>query len=70
MQKFKSSYQEKFKSNPSPTLAYVYDGIIMATEAIAKFGPDSEAIRAGFKNLEYNGITGKIEFGKLGNREY
>jgi branched-chain amino acid transport system substrate-binding protein len=70
MQKFKSSYQEKYKSNPSPSMAYVYDGVIMATEAIKAFGPDSEAIRSGFKNLEYNGISGKIAFGKLGNRTF
>jgi ABC-type branched-subunit amino acid transport system substrate-binding protein len=51
-------------------MAYVYDGVIMATEAIKAFGPDSEAIRSGFKNLEYNGISGKIAFGKLGNRTF
>lgn len=65
---FDASHQQKFNAHSSPSMAYVYDGIIMATEAIKKFGPDSEAIRSGFKNLEYNGITGKIEFGKLGNR--
>lgn len=65
---FDASYQQKFNSHPSPSLSYVYDGIIMATEAIKKFGPDSEVIRAGFKDLKHQGITGKIEFGKLGNR--
>jgi branched-chain amino acid transport system substrate-binding protein len=70
LENFETNYQKKFKSHPFPSMAYVYDGIIMATEAIAKFGPDSEAIRQGFKNLEYKGITGKIAFGKLGNRTF
>ena len=69
-QRFENSFRGKYNTNPSPSLAYVYDGIMMATEAIEKFGPDSEAIRKDFKNLKYEGITGRIEFDKLGNRIY
>jgi branched-chain amino acid transport system substrate-binding protein len=66
---FQDSYWQKYHATPAPAMAYVYDGIVLACEAVKKFGPDTEAIRKGFKNLKYEGITGRIEFGKLGNRE-
>jgi branched-chain amino acid transport system substrate-binding protein len=66
---FQSNYRQKFNKTPSPALAYVYDGILLACEAVKKFGPDSEAIKKGFKDLKYQGITGNVEFGNLGNRE-
>jgi ABC-type branched-subunit amino acid transport system substrate-binding protein len=50
-------------------MAYVYDGMMLACEAVQKLGPETEAIKKGFKDLKYTGITGKVEFGKLGNRE-
>lgn len=68
-QSFENSYKNKYDKNPSPALAYVYDGIMLSIEAIRKFSCDSEAIRKGFKNLEYRGITGKVDFNQLGNRE-
>lgn len=66
---FEKAYQFKFGIYPSPTFAYVYDGIMLSIEAIRNFGPDQEDIRIGFKNLEYIGVTGKVEFDNLGNRE-
>ena len=65
---FQQSFEEKFKSAPNPSMAYVYDGILLAVEAVKKYGPDSEDIRLGFKNLKFESITGKIAFGDLGNR--
>ena len=52
----------------APSLDFVYDGISMAIESIRKYGPDSEGIRTGFRDLNYAGLTGKIEFDNLGNR--
>lgn len=52
----------------SPSMDYVYDGISLAIESIKKYGADSEEIRQGFRDLQYHGITGKIEFDMLGNR--
>ncbi|MCK5278429.1 MAG: ABC transporter substrate-binding protein, partial [Cyclobacteriaceae bacterium] len=65
---FEKAYHAKYDKYPSPSLAFVYDGIMLSIEAIKKFGPNSEAIRNGFKALEYEGITGEIEFDKLGDR--
>jgi ABC-type branched-subunit amino acid transport system substrate-binding protein len=65
---FQQSYKEKYKSTPNPSLAYVYDGILLAIEAINECGPDSEAIRTKFKDLKLESVTGKIAFGDLGNR--
>jgi hypothetical protein len=42
---------------------------MLSVEAILKLEPDTETIRAGFKDLRYYGITGKVEFDKFGNRE-
>lgn len=56
------------KTSFSPSLDYVYDGILLAVESIIQYGPDAEEIRIGFKDLKYDGVTGKIEFDKLGNR--
>lgn len=69
-QNFEKAFRQKHNKGPAPSLAYVYDGILMACEAVKEFGPDSEAIRKGFKALKYHGVTGRIEFGKLGNREF
>jgi hypothetical protein len=51
-----------------PPTDYVYDGISIAIESIIRFGPDAEAIRNGFRELNYIGVTGKIRFDNLGNR--
>ena len=40
-----------------------------SVEAIRKFALDSEAIRNGFKYMEYEGITDEIHYDKLGNRK-
>ncbi|MCK5701375.1 MAG: ABC transporter substrate-binding protein, partial [Cyclobacteriaceae bacterium] len=66
---FKKAYQSKYGYNPSPSLAFVYDGIMLSIEAIRKFGPDPEEIKISFKSTEFEGITGGIDFDKLGNRE-
>lgn len=67
---FMKDFQSKYGKEPSPSLAYVYDGVMLAIEAIKKFGPDSDAIRFGFNDIKYEGITGKVDFGKLGNRDF
>lgn len=66
---FEKAYQSKYGNNPSPSLAFVYDGIMLSIGAIKKFGSDPDNIRNGFKSLVYKGITGEIKFDKLGNRE-
>ena len=66
---FQKLYQSKYGKYPSPSLAYVYDGIMLSVEAILKLEPDTETIWAGFKSLQYHGITGKVDFDKFGNRE-
>lgn len=66
---FESSEQfDNVKSMFAPSMDYVQDGILIAIEAIKKFGPDAEAIRVGFKDLKFEGSTGKVEFDKFGNR--
>ena len=66
---FQKAYQLKYAKNPGPAQAFVYDGIMLAIDAIRKNGPDPEALRQGFKSMKYPGITGEIKFGELGNRE-
>jgi branched-chain amino acid transport system substrate-binding protein len=66
---FLTLYSENHLHAPSPSLAFVYDGIIMATLAISRFGTDADAIRNGFREIEFNGITGEVRFNKLGSRE-
>jgi len=60
--------EKKVKTSFYPSLDYVFDGVRLAVESILKFGPDSEEIRNGFKDIKYNGVTGNIVFDKLGNR--
>ena len=66
---FRKSFHEKYGYFPSPSLVFVYDGMMMATAAIKKFGPDPESIRSGFRSLNYKGLTGPVHFDKLGNRQ-
>ncbi len=66
---FEKRYIEKYNAIPSRSMAYVYDAIMLAIEAVRKFGPDSQAIKTGFKSVKFQGITGSVVFGSLGNRE-
>jgi len=66
---FENRYKSKYKESPSQSMAFLYDGIMMAAESVRKYGPDSQAIKAGFKSLKFQGITGPVVFGSLGNRE-
>ena len=66
---FEKAWKVKYGYKPSPSLAFVYDGIMLSIEAIRKFGPDPEDIKNNFKSMEFEWITGSIEFDGLGNRE-
>ena len=68
-QAFRNAFHEKYGKNPCPPLAWVYDGVRLAMEAVKKYGTDPNAIRKNFSQLQFNGITGKVTFDKLGNRD-
>ncbi len=66
---FEKSYQTKYGTSPIPSLAFVYDGIMLSIEAIKKYGPDPDIIRKGFQFMEIEGLTGEIKFDKFGDRK-
>ncbi len=67
---FLQKSKDEYGISPIIPAAYIYDGVSLACEAIKKFGPDSEQLRKGFSAMQYNGITGNIRFGKLGDRDF
>ena len=34
-------------------MAYLYDAMLLAIESVRKFGPDSQAIKTGFKSIKF-----------------
>jgi branched-chain amino acid transport system substrate-binding protein len=54
---------------PDIRSAYVYDAVNLVIHAIRQVGTDREAITNYLSETEYPGITGKISFDELGNRQ-
>ena len=64
VQNFIKSYTEKNGEEPSAFSALAYDGIYMLKDAIEKAGSteDKQAIVDGLKGIQFDGVTGHLEF--------
>ena len=66
---FQNKFFETYGYIPNARAAYAFDGINLIIDAIYKSGFDNEKIKDSLHNMNYkNGITGVIEFDKMGNR--
>lgn len=65
---FAKQYKEQYGVEPGPTAAYAYDALLLILEKIADTNFDRGAFRENMRNANFTGITGSINFDKLGNR--
>ena len=65
---FTRSFNMKFGYTPGMAAAFAYDAMDLALQAIHKGGTDHEPLTNVIKSMEFNGITGHIEFDELSNR--
>lgn len=65
---FKKKFFVKFKKEPSLIAAYAYDATAIIIEAILNSGFNKENILPYLSKMDYNGVTGTVQFDKNGNR--
>jgi branched-chain amino acid transport system substrate-binding protein len=69
---FADEYKKKFGKNPEPFAAQAYDAtaiLINAIEMAAQGGkmPTRDAVTAAIRNVQYTGLTGRVEFDGKGD---
>lgn len=65
---FKNEFQKKYNTLPNATAVYTFDGVNLIIEAIKKGGSNSESIQENLLNINYEGVTGIIQFNNKGRR--
>jgi len=65
---FIDKYKEGFGTMPGAQAAYAYDAIQLIIETIKKSGFDREIFREALKEINFQGITGSVQFDEFGNR--
>lgn len=67
-QKFETAFQHRFGYAPSPTAAFVYDGVMLAAAAVCRYGADPPTIRKQMPHITHAGASGNITFQQDGSR--
>lgn len=65
---FNDEYQMKYGNLPGTIAIFAFDGMNLLVEAIKKAGLERENIQKAFSEIQYEGVTGLIQFDKKGNR--
>lgn len=65
---FSEEYQRMFGDMPGSVAAYAYDGMNVIIEAIRNAGLDRDKIQQSLKEINFEGVTGVIQFDDKGNR--
>lgn len=66
---FGNRFRKLYGYNPSFSAAFAYDAVKLITEAVLKAGADRDSIQDYIAAVSLEGITGTIEFDRLGNRK-
>lgn len=67
-QDFVKAYSEKYGKEPDMSAAYGYDGAKVLLMAIEEAGVDDpEKVREILASMQYDGVTGRTEFGRCNN---
>ena len=64
---FQNEFQKKYDKMPGAVAAYAFDGMNIIVEAIKNTGFDREKLQKFMSNINYQGITGDIQFDDKGN---
>ncbi len=68
IQNFIKNYKEKYNDEPSAFSALSYDTAYLLKAAIEKAGTtDKEAVTKAIKEIQFEGITGKLTFDEKNN---
>jgi branched-chain amino acid transport system substrate-binding protein len=65
---FRDEYRKIYGSHPGPVAEYAFDAMNLIIEAIRETGPDRDKIQKSLLKIQYEGITGHIQFDEKGNR--
>jgi branched-chain amino acid transport system substrate-binding protein len=66
---FRKEFIDKYGTAPGAVAAYAYDGMTALINAIMKAGVnDREKIQEALSEIEFEGVTGQVQFDKKGNR--
>ena len=66
---FRQEYQKLYGKMPGMVAAYAFDGMNLLIEAIrTSGGPEKEKIQQALSKIQYDGVTGQIQFDNKGNR--
>ena len=66
---FRKEFIDKYGIAPGVVAAYAYDGTTALIDAIMKAGVnDREKIQEALSEIEFEGVTGEVQFDKKGNR--
>jgi len=65
---FNSEFQLKYGNKPGTAATFAYDGMNLLIEAIKKSGLERENIQKALSEIQYEGVTGLIQFDQKGNR--
>ncbi|MDP3314036.1 ABC transporter substrate-binding protein [Lutibacter sp.] len=66
---FRRDYQKKYRIVPNAVAAYSFDSVNMIIEAIKKSSYIKENLQKELSTIQYNGVTGTIQFDNKGNRK-
>ena len=66
---FSEEYKKTYGALPGAVAAYAYDGMNLLIEAIRKAGQDCDKIQKYMTEINYEGVTGIIQFDDKGNRK-
>lgn len=65
---FTDEFQLKYGHLPGAVATFAYDGMNLLIEAIKKAGVERENIQKSITEIQFEGVTGLIQFDKKGNR--
>jgi len=66
---FNNKFRQKYGKAPSAVAAYAYDGMNLLINAIKRSWPNRTKVKEELSKINYNGVTGLIQFDDKGNRK-
>jgi len=63
-----NEFQKKYDKMSGAVAAYAFDGMNIIIEAIKNTSFDREKLQKSMSNIDYQGVTGDIQFDDKGNR--
>jgi len=65
---FREEYKKQYGKSPGAVAAYSYDATCMLIEAVRSTGTDREEIQKKLAKMNFEGVTGPIQFDEKGKR--